>query len=279
MAGRFRPRVLTLAIDQGSIGWMAQSFLVHQGLCMLVQPDVCHRVANDSMLAIGNSGLRPHIVLLTVAINAPYGPWSGQGFWGQLQEVLKDWMAVADLSTDLLVESMRDQLLRDQGISNDGVNLADGLAVLRSWAGGDWAKGSKISVSRWFQFVRAAEEFDHKWHSYLLVLTFLGLRGGWLKKSGTQHELVGRLGSAGPTPDEKSTTRDGAKASASRLRDKCHNTLHVALCALIDPDAQSRTRMIFKLLGLVEQWFGRSNAAMRSLEGRQPALLFPTIDG
>eukprot|EP00974_Lingulodinium_polyedra_P044732 4290135-Lingulodinium_polyedra.AAC.1 len=76
-------------------------------------------------------------------------------------------------------------ILRDKGITGEP---SDPALAAQEWdalpgSSAFQAKGKKVSLTRWFGWVEAAESQDALWHTKLLVLAFLGLQMGWLTKA------------------------------------------------------------------------------------------------
>lgn len=82
--------VLTMCIDQGSVGWSGAHYLMYKlKLRVLLLADPSHRAWRDARLAVSRAGLWDSVVLLGVPFGLNYGPFSQAAWFRQSQEAAK----------------------------------------------------------------------------------------------------------------------------------------------------------------------------------------------
>lgn len=165
-----RQPVLSIACDQGPIGFSAYFYKVHHmKIHAILLPDPSHGVWNDVRNALTKMGWYGSVVVLTFLQNMHFGPWLGQKFWNELQDGCKEAMAHSGSTPDEIFKTLVPHILNDKGdiarMSETDIaqSLWDNLADDPCWEN----KGEKISLSRWFQFVASSARFDESWHTRL----------------------------------------------------------------------------------------------------------------
>ena len=113
-------KVLVLHLDEGSQAYSATWFIAYRlGLCFVCMRDIYHREWNDVKLALSDSNLWWVVILTTVALNMPHGPWEGASFHDKMKEMagidLKEQAAQSPLFRSLLF-----MICNDMGILYDG---------------------------------------------------------------------------------------------------------------------------------------------------------------
>lgn len=165
-----RQPVLSIACDQGPIGFSAYFYKVHHmKIHAILLLDPSHGVWNDCRNALTQMGWYGSVAVLTFLQNMHFGPWLGQKFWNELQDGYKEAIQHSGSTPDDMFKALAPHILNDKGeISKMSVPdtvqaLWDDLADDPCWKN----KGEKISLSRWFQFVVSSARFDESWHTRL----------------------------------------------------------------------------------------------------------------
>ena len=82
-----RRPLLTWHFDQASTNMAGAMFLAyHVKLRILPVMDIFHREWNDVSLAAQRAGCWSAVLLSSLAMNVPFGPWDGCGWWEKLKE-------------------------------------------------------------------------------------------------------------------------------------------------------------------------------------------------
>jgi hypothetical protein len=198
-----------------------------------------------------------------VAYNCQFGPWSTESVWADQKESMEEFITLSGPSCPVW-ESLLPSICKDLGLEHGCVDAAllqelwDELPSCSAWQ----AKGSKVALCRWMSWLDVASEWDHTWHRRLALILFMGLREGWLKFEDKDLCMV-----SGGAPSEeapKSQVRHSSQAAGLRQRTK--NTLHLCCTFLMNPDIQSRSRLIFRLAAPIREWHGHGVSRQRSKE-------------
>lgn len=248
--------ILTVAIDQCSVGWSAVICLMY-ALRLRVVPifDPSHRCWNDVELAIGSSNLWDVILLVTLLLNLNYGPWEGAGWWRELQEAGTAYMkAVGDWWCPAFRHFLK-SIARDRGEEH---MLGD-----ESWVQSVWAelcsvatncKGPKVALCRWMQWLDSFRWLDPMWHSRTLVMLYWGLSLGHVTGS-FETKVLKLQGLQTPAENHGHQTMKAVEATQKQVRDLGKNTLHVALLLHMEPTLQRRARIIVTVAAPIRAWF------------------------
>ena len=81
-------KVLVMHLDEGSQAYSATWFIAyHLGLSFVCMRDIYHREWNDCKLALSDTGVWWVVMLTTIILNMPHGPWEGASFHNKLKEM------------------------------------------------------------------------------------------------------------------------------------------------------------------------------------------------
>ena len=107
--------------------------------------------------------------------NLPYGPWDGSVWFNKLCEAARG-LCSRDKHGGELFQRLLPGMCKDKGVSTtlsaEGVfrDLVKSPAFL--------TKGPRTAIRRWFSWMPAAQWFNRHWHSYLLVIIYIGIQLG-----------------------------------------------------------------------------------------------------
>lgn len=261
---------LVLTMDQGSVGWSAQFFLIYVLGCNLCPLwDLSHRVWNDAKGAV--FAIPPLYEALCSSLhvmNLDMGPYESYAWWGQTKEAVQAFHEQSD-EKDPLWQFYLKAILRDLGEED---KLLDATFCKALW---DQLPSSeaftrhlpKVGFTRWFGWVQSFQQgLDKAWHKKLVVLIWLGLQMGTLKK-GMAKAMD--LGAKRPPPVDAEgeplpgTTGGRENSKLGQLRTACRNKVHVCTILLLDTTLQLRCRLIASVLGFLDKWHGDRNSANR----------------
>ena len=123
-------------------------------------------------------------------MNLDMGPWESQGWWAQTWEACSDYHRDST-STDPLWQHYLRAILNDIGATDKDMDSAylqslwDELPQSPAFT----THGQKVGFTRWFGWVHTFKQIlDPAWHRKLVVMVWLGLQLGTLKK-GLKHAL------------------------------------------------------------------------------------------
>ena len=270
---------LTLCMDQGSVGfashWLSMCVLRLNAVCF---PDTSHRVWNDAKLAVqGCPALYDALCCTMFLMNMHMGPFESYAWWSQAQASAKEFHRTADWH-DPLWQAFLPAVLRDLG--EEDRDLRDEDFQKKLWGNLPTSeaftkKDVSVGMTRWFGWQHSWPSLDRRWHSWLTVLVWLGLRLGSLKKGMAENMLL-----ATPAPPEVSESGDVLKASTNKtdnsnigkLRTKCRNTVHVATVLLMDDTLQRRGQMFADLPGALSAVARQAERREQEPPGQQSLL-------
>lgn len=262
------PRLLTVAIDQGSDCFAGQWYCLYKlKLAAVSLGDVSHRIWNDTKLALGSVGLLPVVHLMKTIYNMSYGPWNQQKWHIECAEAAEEYAATVEHSSGCpLFEQLWPLICRDRGECDKICDAAHREAVFQEISqGSPWRlKGRKVSLTRWFAWIDAASGYDGNWHSKLLHIVYVGMKTGVLKDKVDCSFIVEKMKTykKGREP-EKGSVASGA-TEISSFRDASRNTLHMAALVLMVPDLQVLTWAIVAFTDPVRMAHGQQNSLNRS---------------
>lgn len=245
-----RQSVLSMGLDQASTNWSGMFFLQYAcGLAIHMYPDFSHGMDNDVCGAAKDVSLWPVILMTTIVMNMPWGPWGGQAFWGKLQGAWMEYCSHAPNSSDELFQSFLPLLARDLNETDLG---ADDTLAQTIWSnlvsGAEMQKkGQKVSLTRFFGWHKCFPELDAKWHTWALFLVYLGLKEGWFKEPLKVPQVASTgSGSSGSAqgPGMKPGTSRGPPSELSRMTAACRNRMHFSAVVLLDPMVQTKARLL-----------------------------------
>jgi hypothetical protein len=264
-------RVLSISIDQGSVGWAAMWFLIyHVGLSICVVNDPSHRVYNDLCLAIKACNLWWVVVLTRVAFNMSYGPFDGGAWLAQakssVSELFKHLRRHDPLKHFFLNNIAGDHGLEDR-LREDG--MEEELLSRVQYSDAFRRKNEHCALARWMSWISCAVAYLPSWHSRLWVYLWWGLTHGWARKGAGGNPIVRPL-----TKRARNDADDDMVEQTMRERDesdesmwkRCKNTMHVVIHILADGHIFRLVRMIVTLSGPLRQWHGTQNVETRSFD-------------
>ena len=285
--------VLILCSDEAS----SNLSLVHwlqwkKGVRLVHLRDPLHREWNDVTDAIRKAGLWSTVLLSSVVFNLAFGPWQGSAWWRKLQEGGAEYAAKAEVG-DLLLDEFYEAICRDIGAEAYG-DAAHKEEILQHATAGrlQQRKGERVTLSRWFSWMRAAQDHDALWHSRLLVITAIGLSLGLWKDAhahpffrhtaptesraveGAQDDdgerkeagkVVSETAGQAHTEDEpEAGGRKEAEHSLAELRRKARNTLFLAAEISAQPSIRDRCRMLERVTQPLSATHFQHEARLRS---------------
>ncbi len=114
-----------------------------------------------------------------VLLNLPFGPWGGGAWFRKLAEGAVDFVQVADEGDPVLLLAWqrfaRDAIL-DPNSESDFKEFVQGFHQRDIFR----RRGTRVVLSRWFSWVRAAAEALPQRHELFAVLLYLGIRLGYV---------------------------------------------------------------------------------------------------
>ena len=188
-----------------------------------------------------------------------------------MQEYLKHMDSEDALFREFLPWILNDRQESDR-LSHGGIAKTMWEELGSSWH--LWSKGEKVSLSRFFGFLKAAAPLDKVWHQKLLTLVYLGLQAGWLTQSRfeelakTKRKIEVAAAAAEKAEGEGDAGRERTRQTHSeikKLREAAKNTLHLATLFLSDPMTQSRTRVMLAVCRPCQDWHHSESHAKHNL--------------
>ena len=272
--------LICLQFDECSSSLAMYLYLAYKAhLRVVVLRDIYHREWNDVKLGLQWADVWWVVVLTTLAINLPHGPWGGSAWFHQMVEAMKDMVQRSPHGSPLFDE-YDSAICRDRGADPSGGVQAkiERLEALPETSGFK-AKGEKCALRRWFAWPSAAQFLDTCWHSRCLAIMYIGVNLGVYtahrdspmnaegtvetKRPSQEAEADGAEGDgqaeaadvvaaaqsvsmpsepAPGVPEDKQVKN--SKQEIADLRKKCKNTLFVVACILQRPGLQLLTRLI-----------------------------------
>ena len=174
--------LLAITCDEHSVNLSALQFLAHKLNCRVVTlRDQAHRCWNDFKGAVQDSSLWPCVNELMHCMNCRHGPWTSQAWFRQTKEAL-------GLHTKKfgpgcpIFQALKDKLVfdMDSATSCEPGSLEEQELVFHkvSETVGAGVKGTRVNLTRWFEFISAYEDFQKEYHihlyEYCLVLYHSG---------------------------------------------------------------------------------------------------------
>ena len=159
LARERRLGVLSIACDQGAVGWPALFVLEFElAVVVVVQADAPHRVWNDTQAAIDSvPTLRDARHLSTLLFGLNTGPFDSAAWWQQIREAAGELSQLATPSDPLFARYLPD-ILNERGEpelrwdTEHHARVLEGLPAVMEY------KGGKVPRSRWFHFVDVAQQ-------------------------------------------------------------------------------------------------------------------------
>lgn len=249
--------------DQPLVNLSAQNYLLFEKQLLLwVNQDPFDRVWNDVQDAISVCGLSFVTTAVGITHSLSFGPWQGQTWFAQLCEGaqhMKGCMAPDDPLLSFLLE----RILADLGHFGGGGMDAESVLVNLFEARFLDIKGPRSAPSRWFSWRAAHVFWGEHWYSRLAVLVFTGLHIGYLSRRGGEAMLKNLT--ARTSKMEAST--GAAKQQIQRMRDRCHNTLHLNTVIMSEPMIRQSADLSCNASEPLHRWHQRWTHFARDREG------------
>jgi hypothetical protein len=276
------PPVLSICMDQDHGQWGALHFLqFKKGMNIVGLRDPFHRAWNDMGLALRKAGAWPSYLNSLFVFNISYGPWQNAAFFRDLQNSAADIGQLLDADDPLLLRLWPDVVLDQMGGQDSSVMDASSREMRehflkefvhdKSFS----VKGPKVSVSRWFSWMKAQTFWDKHWHTKALAIIHIAMHQGWSSSAAgfwehpqmTPRQALQEQASSSTGP----SAANKAKAGFNALRTKSHNTLHAVGRLMIDKELVSMTRMIAMAANPEYTYFSKMQ---RELKGPGASLEF-----
>jgi len=226
--------------------------------------DEMHRVHNDIYLGVSLAGLKSTVILCTILFNLSWGPWTNCSWFEQLRDEAATYFKIASPS-DPIFQSMLASMQADSDSGSlaacgpDAAELTcDGLcevSFLRK-------KGSRVLLSRWASWLKCMREWTPMWHSRSLLLLVYGITHGFAQKVASGFSLKAAL--SGSKAPGKDTQMKDQKEEVRKLRDKCSNTMELALHLHCEKTLHQNALMISHCSAGMELWHTRWLQQLRS---------------
>ena len=241
-------------------------------------PDPWHNVWNDCLNACKAAGLHSTILMVTLALNMPWGPWQGEKWFHQVIEGVLDWARISG-KDDHIFNAYIQHVLRDLDMPYN-THVTEDLKK-QLWEKLRTAeflrkKGTKVALCRWFNWMNSVEDCSELWSLKTLCLIYVGLQLGFnpikcmklLNDIKTMQKnactVVGTADSSAPSSAAAPVTMQQNKKETQMLRDRCKNTLHMVLMIHLQDSNINRARMIFHIVKPVKAWYSKGTHDVRS---------------
>ncbi len=156
--------LLSVSCDQGSDGFSAGQYLLYErALHMVLLMDPSHRVWNDCRVALQRTpGLHAALLKSTLVFNLNMGPFESAAWYQQAKEAMQLYVVHAKGQEDPLWQSLLPHILKDLGAESRVVepDFLQELWDTLGECGATELKGTKVSLTRWFNWVDAAEAWS-----------------------------------------------------------------------------------------------------------------------
>ena len=273
------PKLLVLSGDEASTNLAAFHWLscgAHVR-CVFFR-DTAHRTWNDCKLALQETHLWGTVLETLQVMQTKHGPWKSGAWYRQLQEAAETHMKAATAGDPLfmhlyehLAEDFRQQLKEPAGSSAQVAEVWDLLLASKNLM----AKGSRVSMTRWFEWCAQFQLLDQEYHAHQFYYVLLGLHSGlWKSVSGapvydvvvSSHKLKRqKKTSQKPVPDASMQEAKQQAETADAIR--CRNSVELACYLLGQPSMKRLSRMIFLCLKPFWSSFGKELKHVTQREG------------
>lgn len=162
---------LTISADECSINLSAYQYLAHRlGARIVLMRDQAHRCWRDYKLAVTGAGLWPTVLELMHCMNCRHGPWSSQAWFRQTVESVQLHSKVASSGCPMF-QALVGRIAFDFGLGST-CETATAEEVRAAWKQtlqnlSLGKKGSRVNLTRWFEFLSGYEEFQASYHCHL----------------------------------------------------------------------------------------------------------------
>lgn len=270
-----RGRILTVSLDQHSVGWASCFFLKRAPKLNIVGiGDFAHRVWNDCEVSLGRAGLWEVVLLSSVLFNINFGPYDGSKWWRTCQEAATEYFQKIGSPRCALFLSMVPSIAKERGEAHlvTEPNYAERLwEQMQSMECMQW-KGPKMALCRWFSWHECYRFWRGCWSMRALIMLYWGLQMGYLtEEPGTSVlRLSGVLKPVGSEQSKGSshaaTMRQGM-AAQKKIYQQSKNQLHVASLVAIDRDVREGSAIIHAGCRSLHGWYAEGLREVRSAPG------------
>eukprot|EP00972_Heterocapsa_arctica_P026636 3920954-Heterocapsa_arctica.AAC.1 len=127
-------------------------------------------------------------------------------------------------------------------------------------------KFQKVGMTRWFQYIGAAEEFCDKWTERYIVLLYLSLCLGLFKKAQAKDFISVKAGKTGEHDDVEKTTTAQDREQVQQMRRSCKNTVEFVAMVMADRSLWQMNVIIVEMAKPIQEWHTEQNKMNRSPE-------------
>lgn len=264
---------LGVCMDEGSDGVCAMHFLQRKAMTNIdVHYDDSHAMKNDLNAALQSCGLWTHVLLMLAARRCFHGPWAEDRYFHTVQDSVEALLHELRPGECPLLQLLAPRILNDWGRA-DMVGDPDVEAtVLKRVASSKVlrSKGSKPSLARYLDIIKASEEDDEHWHSKLYGILHALFFTGVLSEHSSGVAFSGKMKAALKKVDGDGQQQGGSSIKASdqqtqAIKTMGVNQLHFAGMMYADADNQRRERIIVCVAEPHKSWHTQANRANRSV--------------
>ena len=228
-----------MAIDQGSDGLSAVSFLRDRGVNVSVICDWSHGGQNDLYDSLKDLQIYNFWVLCLVVWNVEHGPWNDDMRWSQ---VLSSWNEATKhfepTTMPLFVENLP-RVIHENGGRDAILQCSEETSVEKvlweKMSVGWRPKGYKTNLNRFWATRQKAEQFNAWWHMTLSKYSYLCLENGQMSTKKIASLAVKPSVTVSGASEEPTTT-DSAKSDAVEKALRCSAQNAIVLSTLILDD-------------------------------------------
>ena len=266
------PRI-DLAADQGSDIISACFWLTMMGVIFTLFGDPSHGVWNDTKNMLRKCGLWSHTMLVMVLYQLHLKPYQSGEYFQRLLESSRDYFAVHNGPDSCeLFSGSWGEICQDRGIIASGANdeeYKDAVWDELKDAKQVFAKGPKITSSRWFGFIDEGAKLMPDWTVKRLLLTVLCVGDGLITNNyfpmvAEMFKKIRReLAGADEAPDGNLPVAEGMQV-VEKQKTATQNACVLSLALTSDYDSKRRELQIHTATAPVRLWHGNQSVVNRS---------------
>ena len=261
---------LGIAIDRGPDSWAGKQFLKYGLHCNVEEfPDQSHDNWNDNRMALRETGLWNHVLIMIIVLNLAHAPFDDGKWFPMVRDAFLEYHKVAScrcpiflmLLPKILCDWNELHRINEPGIAQDvWSRLPDAWCWFR--------RGDKVGLCRFMGYMTSSIPFRAIFHTKLLGLIYLGTLQGWLAKKQLQKatKSVAKVKDKGA--DKKQTMKEG-KQAVSKLFNY-GNTVQLATFCMLEPETYFLQCLIEVCSNPLLQWHQRQNTTLRSCADSGP---------
>ena len=257
----------SLSPDMGPDGVCAMGFWIHRlGVNVDAAWDFSHAVHNDVLNGYKEAGLMNHIVLSLIRLNIPVSPWQEDVRFQQSRKAALELFKNETPERCELFREFAPQMLREAA----GSDLASGedpeaeLWTQLQDSNPFSTKGTKLVLGRYLGVVRKLREELAHFAQRKFFYLYVALEMDFVGSAKFARLLCDGTDIARWTNSHKDTAEESA------LRKACANQLVVGLMDMLSADCETKDKIVVTCCESWEQWFGVSNARLRSTTATLP---------